>query len=232
VFTDFYFVTYSIPYNIRQEVCFIVFNVKERMAKLNGELDNACHCMKNGTMEYKAVSISLRQTAKDFGATIDCLMACTGKGFCPLFIVIHSIGSTSKLMSICIVTICCIVLSSIKKVNEAMMSNVNVWPSSCWKGTINPNNPSSFNTNAHFIPDSRAIEFMRKPFTVKWHWFIDPKVSPIHHDFTELVWISIHMSVFEVNLIASRCRRRRHGVRYSRVKLKMHKNIAYHLLLC
>jgi hypothetical protein len=93
-------VTYSISYSIRHEVCFIILNVKERMAKLNGELDNACHCMKNGTIEGKAVSISLGQTAKDFEVTIYCLMACTGRGFCPLFIVIQSIGSTSKSMSI------------------------------------------------------------------------------------------------------------------------------------
>ena len=98
-----------------------------------------------------------------------------------LFLVIFSIRVV-KVVGVVIASIGYRFLSFLKPQNKGATRQLQVWPFTAWNTAVCPDDFAGSYTNAYFIPQAWAVEFVGIPFRTEWRRLIYTEIRSINRD--------------------------------------------------
>ena len=178
----------------------IVLNLPSR-TDLQFQLFNVSNSMHHSSMLTQVMTKSVSQNPPAFESAIDSFMSSSSQTLSSLLF--HSVKvfpwNIKPLRVATVAIVSNSTLISLKHVNQLHLGNFQVRELTTWKWSIQPDNPTSLNTDTNFIPDTWPLELLAKPSLVEGMRLTDPEVSTINCNLASTT-IVVHQAILPSDL--------------------------------
>jgi len=161
-------------------VVIIIADLKGRIFNFDHGLNNVSNSTEDLAMFGSVMSKAILQATELLEETIDGLMVRSGNCFHALIRIVKSIGSERPTIAITVGAIGKKEFIKSQCFIQTISADGKVGPVSWSIGTIDPDNPTSLNTDTNLIPETRMLELLGAPLATERSWLIDLEISSIN----------------------------------------------------
>jgi len=191
-------------------VVIIIVYLKCRIFDLDHGLNNVSNCIKDSAVFGSVMAEAVSQAMELLEETIDGLMAGSSNCFHVLIRIVKSIRSERPTIAITAGAIRKEEFISSQSFIQTISADGKVGPVAWSIGTIDPDNPTSLNTDTNLIPETRMLELLGAPLAAERSWLIDLEISSINSNQAKGSNVVL-AATFPLDLVCDTMQRRRVG---------------------